>query len=89
MRYNPTTDQARGIDEIAAECKAAITGIPTEAIGRTDCDLLHSYTACLKSRHPRQFFAHLEAMAALRVAEAMGNFAEMRRLRACVISGLY
>ena len=29
MRYNPATDQARNIDAIAAECRAAIDVLPT------------------------------------------------------------
>lgn len=90
MRYNPATDNARTIDQIAAECKAAITApVATEAPGRIDCDLLNAYTKGLSSYHPRHFYAHLEAVVAMNVAEAMGNFSEYRRLRAAVIDGLY
>jgi hypothetical protein len=89
MRYNPTTDQARNIDEIAAECKSAIQGPTPRATGKSDFELLHLYTRGLKNHHPRHFYAWLQAQTAMHVAEAMGNFSEYRRLRASIIAGLY
>ena len=89
MRYNPATDQARSIDEIAAECKAAIQGPAPVVSGKADCELLHLYSKGLKNRHPRHFFAYLEVVTSMRIAEAMNDFSEYRRLRACLIAGLY
>ena len=36
MRYNPATDQARNIDAIAAECKAAIKTKPAPLVKPRD-----------------------------------------------------
>ncbi len=90
MRYDPATDQARSIDAIAAECKAAIMNRPVETVeGRDDCDLLHLYSKGLINRHPRRFYAHLELVTSMNIAKAMGDFSEYRRLRACLLTRLY
>ena len=86
MRYNPQTDNARAIEEIADECRTAIQR--QERIRRDDFELLHLYTASLGNRHPRSFYRYLEMVTAMHVAEAMGDFPEYRRLRSCLLTGL-
>lgn len=98
MRYNPATDNARDIDAIAAECRAATTKVRSPwalesapAKPTTSTDLLNVYTESLQrgGRVSRHFYEFLQLTAAMEVAEAMGNKAERRRLGAMLIAGKY
>ena len=67
MRYNPATDQARSIDAIAAECRAAINVVPVslrvanEVFAADSCRVWSMCRESAASREDRIAVARLEA----------------------------
>lgn len=94
MRYNPATDNARNIDTIAAECRAATLAQPQpqpQEYRVTNSSLLATYTDSLRAGHQvsRHFYEFLQLITAMDVAEAMGNMTERRRLQAQLLAGRF
>ena len=92
MRYNPATDNARDIDAIAAECRAATLAQPQPREHRTtNASLLAAYSNSLRAGGSvsRHFYEFLQLVTAMDVAEAMGNSAERRRLQAQLLAGRF
>ena len=77
MRYNPATDQARDIDVIAAECKAAINTLPVplwvadEVFAADSCRVWSLCRESAASREDRTSVARLESYLARDMHAAM------------------
>ena len=85
MRYNPSTDRAVDINDIAAQCHDAIVK-PSPILHKRNA-LLELYTQRLRDgQHvPRSLYEDLCHVHSIRVAEAMGNFKRARALRAAFL----
>lgn len=86
MRYNPATEsQARTVEGLAAETREVINRpAPLEPIRWGELLRL-----AVQNGADRSYINCCELSHAQSVAQAMGNWAEARRLRAQLIAGLY
>ena len=89
MRYNPSTDKARKIEDIAAEGAAAIKPKTFKVL--TYCNLWQLYQEGLNVGCPEnvRYGNFLQIGVAMEVAQAMGNTAEYHRRRSELLTGLY
>ena len=74
MRYNPATDQAVSIDQIAAECRVAITRYqlqPQDVFAAESCRIWAMCRRSAERREDRSDFARLDAMLAEDLQKAM------------------
>jgi len=74
VRYNPSTDQAVSIDQIAAECRVAITSYqikPRDVFAAESCRIWAMCRKCAGDREDQSNFARLDAMLADDMYQAM------------------
>ena len=74
MRYNPSTDQAVSIDQIATECRVAITSYqikPRDVFAAESCRVWALCRQSAENRNDQSNFARLDAMLADDMHQAM------------------
>lgn len=87
MRYNPDTERGITLETIAEQCRGSFAEPAPAPSNPPKWGQLMGMAA--QGFFSRRFLGCCELSHGIEVARAMGNWAEVRRLRAQLIAGLY